>query len=167
MLFFASRRRHTSCALVTGVQAWALPISSMNGCCTGHEDRKVGQPTAPAGQRARRKDSVASTGSERILVTGASGFIGGATLDELRRSGLRARALIRQRLPSMTDTDGLEWVEATAPRSIASMTFSGCAAIVNLAGRAPITKKESGTALTEARVVTSALALPRKNGEEG
>src|SRR3546814_15375748 len=64
---------------------------SMNGCCTGHEDRKVGQPTAPAGQRARRKDSVASTGSERILVTGASGFIGRATLDDLRRSGLRAR----------------------------------------------------------------------------
>src|SRR3546814_7991170 len=24
--FFASRRRHTSCALVTGVQTWALPI---------------------------------------------------------------------------------------------------------------------------------------------
>src|SRR3546814_9420810 len=26
VLFFSSRRRHTSCALVTGVQTWALPI---------------------------------------------------------------------------------------------------------------------------------------------
>src|SRR3546814_10968720 len=160
MLFFASRRRHTSCALVTGVQAWALPISSMNGCCTGHEDRKVGQPTAPAGQRARRKDSVASTGSERILVTGASGFIGGATLDELRRSGLRARALLRQRLPSMADTAGLEWVEATEPRSLASSTVYGVAAVVPLDGRAHVTKTESGTELTAFRVVNRALAPP-------
>src|SRR3546814_3656149 len=27
VFFFSSRRRHTSCALVTGVQTWALPIS--------------------------------------------------------------------------------------------------------------------------------------------
>src|SRR3546814_5920833 len=26
--FFSSRRRHTRCALVTGVQTWALPISA-------------------------------------------------------------------------------------------------------------------------------------------
>src|SRR3546814_3250028 len=26
-VFFSSRRRHTRCALVTGVQTWALPIS--------------------------------------------------------------------------------------------------------------------------------------------
>src|SRR3546814_18636518 len=29
-LFFASRRRHTRCALVTGVQTCALPISSLS-----------------------------------------------------------------------------------------------------------------------------------------
>src|SRR3546814_4204629 len=34
-LFFASRRRHTRCALVTGVQTYALPIS----------------PTPPSGPR--------------------------------------------------------------------------------------------------------------------
>src|SRR3546814_3316465 len=27
LFFFSCRRRHTSCALVTGVQTWALPIS--------------------------------------------------------------------------------------------------------------------------------------------
>src|SRR3546814_5664268 len=31
MLFFSSRRRHTGCALVTGVQTWALPISTFGG----------------------------------------------------------------------------------------------------------------------------------------
>src|SRR3546814_13607761 len=30
MFFFSSRRRHTSCALVTGVQTFALPISSID-----------------------------------------------------------------------------------------------------------------------------------------
>src|SRR3546814_6102669 len=30
-VFFSSRRRHTSCALVTGVQTCALPISAL-GC---------------------------------------------------------------------------------------------------------------------------------------
>src|SRR3546814_16610977 len=29
--FFSSRRRHTSCALVTGVQTCALPISALDG----------------------------------------------------------------------------------------------------------------------------------------
>src|SRR3546814_3838452 len=31
--FFSSRRRHTRCALVTGVQTCALPISKMTGLC--------------------------------------------------------------------------------------------------------------------------------------
>src|SRR3546814_11463256 len=32
--FFSSRRRHTRCALVTGVQTCALPISPSRGCRT-------------------------------------------------------------------------------------------------------------------------------------
>src|SRR3546814_6295901 len=36
--FFSSRRRHTRCALVTGVQTCALPISS----ATGYSDRQYG-----------------------------------------------------------------------------------------------------------------------------
>src|SRR3546814_4881714 len=38
--FFSSRRRHTRCALVTGVQTCALPISSIfaaSCCCTSLE----------------------------------------------------------------------------------------------------------------------------------
>src|SRR3546814_2452968 len=32
--FFSSRRRHTRCALVTGVQTWALPIWGGTTCAT-------------------------------------------------------------------------------------------------------------------------------------
>src|SRR3546814_1669351 len=34
--FFSSRRRHTRCALVTGVQTCALPIFDANGGLFGH-----------------------------------------------------------------------------------------------------------------------------------
>src|SRR3546814_6996189 len=34
LFFFASRRRHTRCALVTGVQTCALPISGLPVCGT-------------------------------------------------------------------------------------------------------------------------------------
>src|SRR3546814_10336414 len=45
--FFSSRRRHTSCALVTGVQTCALPISEGAGgwredCRPGSSPRRVG-----------------------------------------------------------------------------------------------------------------------------
>src|SRR3546814_4974421 len=45
VLFFASRRRHTRCALVTGVQTCALPISLELGLLdagAGHGDRVEG-----------------------------------------------------------------------------------------------------------------------------
>src|SRR3546814_6960690 len=37
--FFSSRRRHTRCALVTGVQTCALPISSTTDVQQGHNMR--------------------------------------------------------------------------------------------------------------------------------
>src|SRR3546814_3266560 len=48
-LFFSSRRRHTRCALVTGVQTCALPISEQlaqreNGPVLRREASKRGQP---------------------------------------------------------------------------------------------------------------------------
>src|SRR3546814_5617296 len=43
--FFSSRRRHTRCALVTGVQTCALPISAqIRGACfeRKHRDARIG-----------------------------------------------------------------------------------------------------------------------------
>src|SRR3546814_4554877 len=44
MFFFSSRRRHTSCALVTGFQTFALPISDSYaiGDCAAHENAFAG-----------------------------------------------------------------------------------------------------------------------------
>src|SRR3546814_2140352 len=68
MFFFSSRRRHTRCALVTGVQTCALPISFMKGMEKGEwnldaidqEELKeskatfvFGQMNEPPGARAR------------------------------------------------------------------------------------------------------------------
>src|SRR3546814_10804945 len=45
LVFFSSRRRHTRCALVTGVQTCALPISTARR-------RAAGSAVAPARRRA-------------------------------------------------------------------------------------------------------------------
>src|SRR3546814_6310276 len=54
--FFSSRRRHTRCALVTGVQTCALPISR---CCCRLQDARARQQQRALGagavpQRRRR-----------------------------------------------------------------------------------------------------------------
>src|SRR3546814_2630129 len=41
---FSSRRRHTRCALVTGVQTWALPISYELNVVTGERRQLKQQP---------------------------------------------------------------------------------------------------------------------------
>src|SRR3546814_10494358 len=43
--FFSSRRRHTRCALVTGVQTCALPISNCTACHANAERLLGRQPT--------------------------------------------------------------------------------------------------------------------------
>src|SRR3546814_11304475 len=51
MFFFSSRRRHTRCALVTGVQTCALPISlGADGTATTHitVDQPIVEPTQMA-----------------------------------------------------------------------------------------------------------------------
>src|SRR3546814_9474383 len=58
VLFFSSRRRHTRCALVTGVQTCALPISLCRGGRRGLSDRpgasegKLSKSGHPARSRA-------------------------------------------------------------------------------------------------------------------
>src|SRR3546814_1847382 len=49
VFFFSSRRRHTRCALVTGVQTCALPISAAYSCF-GKRDPLVGFPGSKVGR---------------------------------------------------------------------------------------------------------------------
>src|SRR3546814_2134645 len=50
IFFFSSRRRHTSCALVTGVQTCALPISNDHG----YEDQGLKWKSSEAQYQAMR-----------------------------------------------------------------------------------------------------------------
>src|SRR3546814_15455285 len=55
LFFFSSRRRHTRCALVTGVQTCALPILALGPgarCAAGF---LFGMTLAAAGERLRRR----------------------------------------------------------------------------------------------------------------
>src|SRR3546814_1571066 len=71
--FFSSRRRHTRCALVTGVQTCALPICrsttvvpelERSGGGAGGVARQRGEPaTAQRAVRTRRQCVLAGTGS--------------------------------------------------------------------------------------------------------
>src|SRR3546814_14568122 len=46
LFFFSSRRRHTRCALVTGVQTCALPISGTGGAATEITEDSLDQAIA-------------------------------------------------------------------------------------------------------------------------
>src|SRR3546814_8796234 len=54
--FFSSRRRHTRCALVTGVQTCALPICSDEGQRARLVDQVAGDRAVRAGAEPRRSE---------------------------------------------------------------------------------------------------------------
>src|SRR3546814_8494331 len=60
--FFSSRRRHTRCALVTGVQTCALPI--FTACC-GEGGARLAAPAWPD-SRAHRRRSVRGYGRRGV-----------------------------------------------------------------------------------------------------
>src|SRR3546814_13177318 len=90
VFFFSSRRRHTRCALVTGVQTCALPICSLNTGCAGvshPQDAGHGQPGVVVENRAR---NAAEEGEGRHMAI-AEG------LADLRRIGFdKAGIRVRQ-----------------------------------------------------------------------
>src|SRR3546814_4966182 len=55
--FFSSRRRHTRCALVTGVQTCALPISSAARARVEQAERAVHEADAAYQSRVSARDS--------------------------------------------------------------------------------------------------------------
>src|SRR3546814_6656932 len=65
--FFSSRRRHTRCALVTGVQTCALPISSCRHGLQRARDRAKEQPS-PSGyaEQNRRRSEERRVGKECV-----------------------------------------------------------------------------------------------------
>src|SRR3546814_1538331 len=89
-LFFSSRRRHTRCALVTGVQTCALPISGPTDVRiveVGPRDGLQNEPRiVPAAQRIRLIDALSNSGLSTIE---AGSFVS------------------PQRIPQMADTEAV------------------------------------------------------------
>src|SRR3546814_18518548 len=83
--FFSSRRRHTRCALVTGVQTCALPISKRLSAKGGGDENL---PQAGASKaRARSRSAGVSTPSGRVSTRATS----------IRMPASRARSCSRDR----------------------------------------------------------------------
>src|SRR3546814_8936522 len=66
IFFFSSRRRHTRCALVTGVQTCALPICAAPGALMAQTE----EPRGPAGQMDDADEIVVTGQPERGAVVG-------------------------------------------------------------------------------------------------
>src|SRR3546814_9216717 len=77
--FFSSRRRHTRCALVTGVQTCALPISSLGQA--GLSIDPISPDELPAGLRPRED------GTLRTLPGQVEGGLDGFFIARMRRTG--------------------------------------------------------------------------------
>src|SRR3546814_3188304 len=93
-LFFSSRSRHTRCALVTGVQTCALPISVDRGA--GRRQRPVSVP-APSSLAAIAADDDASWRDAARAFLGetdaalAVRFDGDEPVDKIGRASCRER----------------------------------------------------------------------------
>src|SRR3546814_7231653 len=72
LFFFSSRRRHTRCALVTGVQTCALPISG--SICECRLAAGEGQDRLYRATLARRADHHANGGQSEELCRGFRGM---------------------------------------------------------------------------------------------
>src|SRR3546814_4819428 len=66
VFFFSSRRRHTRCALVTGVQTCALPISA-RGLSANADTSREWLPPLPDGPPPRTTTSAAADHVQRRL----------------------------------------------------------------------------------------------------
>src|SRR3546814_2894859 len=68
--FFSSRRRHTRCALVTGVQTCALPISrsafSDKSFGAVADDQQVAEPDGVIGKQRSKRAARRKVGGERL-----------------------------------------------------------------------------------------------------
>ena len=104
-----------------------------------------------------------------ILLTGANGFVGRATLKTIQSHGLQVKAVVRRRGDDMADAPGREWLVAPdGPAAVPGM-LRGSHAVIHLAGRAHITKNEGEAVLPIFRSVNRDLALAtyRAAGDAG
>src|SRR3546814_1466368 len=99
MFFFSSRRRHTRCALVTGVQTCALPISGFAGLTAGAAVAEVVPDDARRNGEAAEADR--ETAADAVGIVFRLSVSSGPSADEAR---LEAEA-VDLALVAEADTD--------------------------------------------------------------
>src|SRR3546814_1256172 len=85
--FFSSRRRHTSCALVTGVQTCALPIWTLEQAAVPHnrESQAASSDPVPAGDPAAVALAFDRLGGDEAIAEGARVAV--TALEAMRTEG--------------------------------------------------------------------------------
>src|SRR3546814_16258592 len=113
IVFFSSRRRHTRCALVTGVQTCALPILRYNGPSealwrlTGIETLDVSGPAAIAADIGGRLGEPAIRGVFRTSAARIGSPVIGAVVNKIAAEGrFDGPRLVRPRFHGETPQDG-------------------------------------------------------------
>src|SRR3546814_2489922 len=121
--FFSSRRRHTSCALVTGVQTCALPIWCMV--------RRRIRPAALCGEGNDRHTLAGDVLAAALAAVGGAERVADAARDGLRHEGLDLEVVLRagRRGQAGRDVDGscgLAPAESERHRGLAVGLLQSC-----------------------------------------
>jgi nucleoside-diphosphate-sugar epimerase len=99
-----------------------------------------------------------------VLVTGATGFVGGALLEHLSKCGHRVRAAVRGHAAQLPAAAGIAHVGQLSPTSDWSAALDGMDVVVHCAARVHVLKESAGDPLAAFRLVnvTATLHLARQ-----
>lgn len=87
-------------------------------------------------------EPVRSNAQSRVLVTGATGMIGGHVIDELLTRGYRVRALSSRRVIEAPASDRLEWCQLDFQKSLDfDPVVRDCAAVIHLAAELDVIER--------------------------
>lgn len=90
----------------------------------------------------------------RVLVTGATGFVGKALLPKLVAAGFRICAVSRSPVKAAGDAAAIEWQSC---RDIGDASLDGCDTLIHLAARVHVMRETAGDALAAFRQVNVVL----------
>lgn len=105
----------------------------------------------------------------KVLITGATGFIGSAVLEHFLESGIPVKALLRENSKELSSKVETAVADISHGTEIRPELFAGIDVVIHAAARAHIMNEESLNPLMEYRKVNTngTLALARKAADSG